>query len=333
MFIKIFLVTIILFVSIVNSKSINIVSGESVGRNQYITTNPNCTTPNITRLYQFIDSTVASYDYCEGTEWAFSNFDTAIYSENSDNGQQTASTIKLWIMMAVLQDINNGLYNLNTVIQCSGQTITIDACLELMIGISDNCATYDMAKQTTLNHVNQLFKQLGMVNSGFHEWCFTTCPGYTSPCPNDDGTGIENTLTSHDVITGLTQLHNFQALGMNATYQAYKYLLTAHGWTPMLGRFVPTPVAHKQGWLPADDGYQPFTENDEAIVFTECGDYAASVMITRNWTNPQEDTNALNLGAQIGRLAYCTMVPFGTANDGTLCSETWSQPLPSPTGC
>ncbi|GAM24597.1 hypothetical protein SAMD00019534_077720, partial [Acytostelium subglobosum LB1] len=299
---------------------------------------PACTPPDLERLSLYINNTVASYGYCEGTEWAFSNFSTSnptgIQSETSTISMQTASTIKLWILMAVLQDINYGLYTLDSVVEyCSGESnATVNDCLELMIGISDNCATYTMAAKTGLPHVNKLFAQLGMKDSGFHEWCFTDCPGYTSPCPNDDGTNLDNVLSSHDVILGLTQLHNFSAIGQNATYQAYKYLLTAHGWQPMIGYYIPSPVAHKQGWLPADEGFQPFTENDEAIVFSECGDFAASVMITRNWTQPTEDNVALALGAEIGRLAYCTMVPFGVANDGVPCSTTWSTPPPSNDG-
>ncbi|EGG17462.1 beta-lactamase-type transpeptidase fold containing protein [Cavenderia fasciculata] len=334
------IVAVVATLMVVNSVGININSQQQhqqihnrVSKTRQL--NPNCTTPNITRLHQYIDATVASYGYCEGTEWAFSDFITEpfIESYNANNSQQTASTIKLWVLIAVLQDVQNGLYSLDTVIECSGQNLTINGCLALMIGISDNCATFDMTKQTTLTHVNEVFASLGMTNSQFHEWCFTTCPGYTSPCPNNDGTGLDNVLSSHDVVHGLQLLHSFEALPENYTYQAYKYLLTAHGWTPMLGLLVPAPVAHKQGWLPADEGFIPFTENDEAIVFSECGDYAASVMITRNWTNPQEDNYALALGAQIGRLAYCTMVPFGYANDGIACEQTWSQPLPSPTGC
>lgn len=308
-----------------NDKNDNVIGGSTIPST--------CGTPNFTRLATFIDSLVSSYDYCEGTEWAVSDFGkNYIESATANISQETASTIKLWVMLAVMEDIQNGLYTFDSPIFCSGSNMTVDGCLSLMIGISDNCATYDLTVLTKMSHVNQLFAKLGMNNSQFHHWCFSTCPGYVSPCQNDDGSSASNSLSSHDVVLGLTQLYKYQILPVNFTAQAYKYLLTAHGWHPMLGLYVPAPVAHKQGWLPADEGFYPFTENDEATVFTECGEYAASVMITRNWTNSNEDATALELGAEIGRYIYCTFVPFGYSTDGTPCSTTLSQPLPGP-GC
>ncbi|EGC32115.1 hypothetical protein DICPUDRAFT_155952 [Dictyostelium purpureum] len=290
-----------------------------------------CGTPNSQQLEQYINGLVGSYGYCNGTEWAVTDFKTFnIQSSNSQNPQQTASTIKLWVLLSVFKDIEAGLYTLDKQIECSTGLITVEQCIALMIGVSDNCATYSLTALTKLSSVNALFKTLGMDDSQFHEWCFTTCLGYSSPCPNNDGTGDNNVLSSHDVIHGLTLLHEGQILNETFTALTYKFLLTAHGWQPMLGYYVPAPVAHKQGWLPANEGFNPFTENDEATVFSECGDYAASVMITRDWSNPQEDTIALQLGATIGKYIYCTMVPFGYTNDGAPCSITLSQQIPSP---
>jgi beta-lactamase class A len=199
-----------------------------------------------------------------------------------------------------------------------------------MIGISDNCATYDNIVLTTLKHVNQVMQSLGMKNSALHHWCMSTCPGYISPCPNDDGSAADNALTARDVITALTSLYTNNALSPAYTKQAYQYLLTAHGWTPMLSMYPPVPVAHKQGWLPADLGFNPLTENDEAIVFA-CSPFGTVVLIQQNWTNTDDDQTALALGAQIGRLAYCTIDTEGVATDGQPCSATWAtQPGP---GC
>ncbi|KYQ89177.1 hypothetical protein DLAC_11810 [Tieghemostelium lacteum] len=287
-----------------------------------------CSEVNYTRINNYVNSLVYSYDYCEGTEWALTDFsNNKISSQTANDPQQTASTIKLWILISVFQDIENGLYTLDTIIPCSTGNITIFECMSLMIGISDNCATYSLTAQTTLSHVNQVFSQLGMPDSHFSEWCFPGCLGYENPCPNTDGTGDNNVLASNDVVHGLSQLISYQILQPNHTAMAIKLLLTAHGWEPMIGKYIPSPVAHKQGWLPADEGFQPFTENDEAIVFTECGTFGLSIMITRNWTNPQEDAIALQLGANIAKYIYCSFVPFGYANDGTYCSTLISTPI------
>eukprot|EP01132_Coremiostelium_polycephalum_P002732 gene2732-3391_t len=286
-----------------------------------------------------LNGLVSSYNFCEGTEWSISSLITnpfqQISSSNADIGQETASTIKLWVLLSVLNDVNNGLYSLDDVIECSGQNITVDECCGLMIGISDNCATYDLTKLTSISSVNNLFQKIGMKNSAFHHWCFDTCPGYTSPCPstNTDGSDASNTLTSNDVVLGLQKFYNLEILPAMYTTRAIAYLLTAHGWTPMIGYYLPVPVAHKQGWLPAADGYEPFTENDEAIIFSQCGPIASSVMITRNWTNQNEDTDstALTLGAQIGLYTYCTFVPW-YSNTNISCPDLFSKP-PISTGC
>ncbi|KAM9991685.1 hypothetical protein ACTFIZ_005085 [Dictyostelium cf. discoideum] len=323
-----FLITILLLCII------NFVIGEnnlSPSSSSSSTTPSECGNPNYQKLESYINGLVGSYGYCNGTEWGVTDFKSfSILSENSQNSQQTASTIKLWVLLSVFKDIEAGLYTLEKQIECSTGLITVEQCIALMIGVSDNCATYSLTALTKIESVNSLFSELGMNDSQFIEWCFSTCAGYSDPCPNVSGGSGNNVLSSHDVIHGLTLLHQGSILNQTMTEMTYKYLLTAHGWQPMIGYYVPAPVAHKSGWLPADEGFDPFTENDEAIVFSECGDYGASIMITRDWSNPQEDTIALELGALIGKYIYCTMVPFGNTNDGASCSYILSQPIPTP---
>eukprot|EP01113_Clastostelium_recurvatum_P012091 TRINITY_DN1622_c1_g1_i12.p1 TRINITY_DN1622_c1_g1~~TRINITY_DN1622_c1_g1_i12.p1 ORF type:complete len:328 (+),score=41.20 TRINITY_DN1622_c1_g1_i12:145-1128(+) len=280
--------------------------------------------PDFPRLKTYIESAVHAAGYCQWLQWGVTDFhNNTILSSNADVPFESASSIKLWVMISVLQDVEAGKYKLTDTLLCSGETRTVDACLSLMISISDNCATYDNVLQTSITSVNRVMKALGMKNSALHHWCFTDCPGYVTPCKTTDGSSADNALTARDVITGLTALYQNEALSPAMTKQAYAYLVTAHGWTPMLARFPPVQVAHKQGWLPASMGFQPLTENDEAIIFA-CAPVGVVVLIQQRWTNSGADTPALNVGAQIGRLSYCTMDTNGTSTDGQKCSATWA---------
>eukprot|EP01111_Echinosteliopsis_oligospora_P019532 TRINITY_DN9495_c0_g1_i2.p1 TRINITY_DN9495_c0_g1~~TRINITY_DN9495_c0_g1_i2.p1 ORF type:complete len:354 (-),score=42.99 TRINITY_DN9495_c0_g1_i2:87-1148(-) len=263
------------------------------------------TPPDFPRMTKYIDGIIAQAGYCGAMQWAFNDFNGNIFSSsNADTGFESASSIKLWVMLSVLKDVQEGTYSLSEPMQCVGKNSTVNDCLELMISVSDNCATYDNIKKTSLVSVNNLLSKLNMKSSALHHWCQTSCPDYSSPCPNDDGTGLNNVLAASDIVNGLESLISFDILNANLTKQAIDYLLTATGWTQMIGRYPPVPVAHKQGWLPAADGFQPLTENDEAIVYA-CVPYSLAILSQKTWNNTDEDLVALNLGAEISRFVVC----------------------------
>eukprot|EP00698_Gefionella_okellyi_P021165 TRINITY_DN6784_c0_g1_i3.p1 TRINITY_DN6784_c0_g1~~TRINITY_DN6784_c0_g1_i3.p1 ORF type:complete len:320 (-),score=37.52 TRINITY_DN6784_c0_g1_i3:119-1078(-) len=294
--------------------------------------------PDYKRLSTYADGVVAHAGLCDQMSWSVGDLgENRAESPLATRGFESASSIKLWVLISVLDDISHGLYNFQTQLDCSDGFYTIDHCIQLMINISDNCATYALVTQTTLVKLNTMMHTtLNMSGCTLHHWCPSYCKYYKTPCPNTDGhADLDNTLTTHDVLTGLSLLHQFKVLSQLYTYKAYSYLEDAAGWYPMIARFVPADVkvAHKQGWLPATDGFNPLTENDTGIVFA-CADYGVAVLTEVTWnatTQATEDQVALDAGAEISRLAYCTFQSDGICRDGVKCSDVWSQP-PLP-GC
>lgn len=235
--------------------------------------------------------------------------------------------MKLFVLISVLDDVANGRYQLTATLPCSGAVRTVDTCIQKMVNVSDNCATYSLVRQTGFVKFNSMLH--GVLNmstaSTLHHWCPSSCPDYESPCPEDDGTDLDNSLATHDILHAFQLIHSNTILPAKYTQLAYRYLEHAGGWPQMLRRFVPVPIAHKQGWLPATEGFNPLTENDVGIGFA-CADYGAAVLTRRKWTDKSEDDVALALGAEIGRLAYCTFQTDGVCTDGVRCSDVWAQP-------
>lgn len=207
------------------------------------------------------------------------------------NGQRrisSASTVKIFILLTVLREVEAGVYPLEEV----------DGLLEAMMSWSDNEAAAALTNLVGFEKVNQLMKSLGMEQSVFHSWPWVN--GVYAPEEDD------NYLTAVEVNQALGKLYRGEVLSPTYTRLALNKMeqsIQEHNLI-IPGRLPEgTRVAHKMGWLYWDPELQIEIANDAGIVFLGDGD-APAFAITFLSQNSLDHEEAISLGARLSRLAY-----------------------------
>lgn len=175
-------------------------------------------------------------------------------SINGSRQQVSASTIKIYVLMAVAEDIESGALNQDDV----------DGLVDAMMAQSDNEATYELLTLIGGGDVvagvmrsNDLMQQLGATQS-----VMDSPPDHPEI---DLGLAWENLITAVDTNLVLTKLYNGQALSSWATTYVLQKMTLPEDWqTASVGGPLPagTTFHHKPGWLGDPDG----AWNDAGIV-------------------------------------------------------------------
>ncbi len=206
------------------------------------------------------------------------------------NGQRrisAASTIKIFILLATLREVETGAYPLEEV----------QDALDAMMSWSDNQAAATLTERVGFEKINQLMKSLGMEQSVFHFW-----PGIDQEWGSYD----DNYLTASEVNQALVKLHRGQVLSPTYTRLALNKMQQSISEHNIIipGRLPEgIRVAHKMGWLYWDPELQIEIANDAGIVFLGDDDTPAFAISFLSQDNPDHD-QAIALGASLSRLAY-----------------------------
>ncbi len=204
---------------------------------------------------------------------------------NWDEPFIAASVIKVFTMLTVLRDVEEGLYSLDDVWED----------LHLLMGYSDNEANARLTNLVGLAHINELMRSLGLENSSYNLW-----PGV----PETYGDATENYVTAHDLARALLALYRGDVFRDERTRDLALSLMS-----PLLEvdqlilvRYLPegVRVAHKTGVIPPDDHY-PSVLHDVGIVFPPQGEPYVVVFLSQG---NADHTAAYDLGAELSLLAY-----------------------------
>ncbi|HXG41721.1 MAG TPA: serine hydrolase [Dehalococcoidia bacterium] len=204
---------------------------------------------------------------------------------NWDEPFIAASVIKLFTMMAVLRDVEDGLYALDDVWQD----------LELLMSYSDNDANARLTNLVGLSRINELMHSLGLTDSSYNLW-----PGVAETY----GDATENYVTAHDLARALLALYRGDVFREQRMRDVALSLMTPllEADQLILVRYLPegVRVAHKTGVIPPDDRY-PSVLHDVGIVFPPQGDPYVVVFLSQG---SADHGAAYDLGAELSLLAY-----------------------------
>lgn len=181
--------------------------------------------------------------------------------------QEPASVMKLFVAYAVLDRVDAGTLTLATPTR-SGTTV--EACLRVIIHVSDNDCHWDLVALIGNQALNDQFWAEGYTR--------TVYQGYSG-----NGTYYASKLTStNDVTLLLTRLHRGELLSPASTDLLIGLMETGL-WRHRLPSGMPpgVPIANKTGYLWVSTGY---IHADVAIVSAPTGAFVVSVIGSRNAT-------------------------------------------------
>ncbi len=204
---------------------------------------------------------------------------------NWDRPFIAASVIKLFTMMAVLRDVEDGLYPL----------ADVQDDLDLLMFYSDNEANARLTNRVGLWRVNELMQSLGLTDSIYSLW-----PGVDEVY----GEGSENYITARDVARALLALYRGEVFRDPGTTElALAEMRPALEQDQLIiPRYLPdgARVAHKTGVIPPDEQY-PSVLHDVGIVFPPQGEPYVVVFLSQE---NADHAAAYDLGAELSLLAY-----------------------------
>lgn len=191
----------------------------------------------------------------------------AAVSINGAVMQEPASVMKLFAAYAVLDRVDAGTLTLATPTR-SGTTV--EACLRVIIHVSDNDCHWDLVALIGNQALNDQFWAEGYTR--------TVYQGYSG---NGSYYASKHTSTN-DVTLLLTRLHRGELLSPAST-QLFIDLLETQVWRHRLPSGMPpgVPIANKTGYLWVSSGY---IHADVAIVSAPTGPFVVSVIGSRNAT-------------------------------------------------
>lgn len=236
-------------------------------------------------LFADVNSKIAQY-LNDGTEYsvylAYPTKSEEVFIYNS-KPMRSASMIKVFIMAAVMEKVNNGEINLDERIYlqssdkvggagilagyASGTELTLREVMELMITHSDNTATNMVIDRIGMAAINDYIQRQGYGDTVLRRKMMDY---------DAIAAGRENFSSVRDLGTFFTRLYNLECV--NAEYdQIMLDFLVKQTDTECFNAALPgKQIAHKTGAL---DGLF----DDGGIIYSEAGD-AVLVIMTENYT-------------------------------------------------
>lgn len=198
--------------------------------------------------------------YLEEVSNAVDNSQLRSAGYNADAVMVPASTYKVYVAYAVLHDVENGLYDLNTSTRIG---TSVSACLSKMIISSDNECAWALGDLAGWNHINQLVKDKGLTSTNINNYA------------SDGSTLIGDKHSSAaDAAKMLKGLHSGDWLNDDHT-NLLLGLMKQQIWRERFEAGLPagTEIAGKPGWL---DGVQ----NEIAIIYGPTNTYILTAYTT-----------------------------------------------------
>lgn len=224
-----------------------------------------------------------------------------VVEANSDRVFPSASLIKLPILCAAFQAVQEGRLSLNTPVVLrrsdrrggsgilkfspSGSIFTNRELLENMIIHSDNIAAELVVRQLGIDYLQRTFAHLGLLDTEIHPEGFRLTPW---PVAED------NRTSPRDMAYLLEKIYQRRLVSAEASDQMLD-ILKHQKLRDRLPRFLPTgwEIAHKTGLLRK-------ACHDVGIVFSPRGDYMICVLTA----NDRTYKTAKRFIASMGRITY-----------------------------
>lgn len=223
-----------------------------------------------------------------------------------DDSFQSASLIKVPILLAVLDYVEGNKGSLNQVISIKKEhkvdfsviseqdleSSTIYELLVWMIITSDNSATNVLIDFVGMEHFNHYFLKIGLTQTKLNRKMMDF---------EQIENGFDNVTTARDMSVLFTHIYNQNLLSSNNSRLAIN-ILQRQRIHESLKRYLvdEVPIAHKTGSLDT-------VEHDVGIVFSQPKDYIIGVFVT-NHSNNEE---AKKLIGRISKVVYQQFVEKG----------------------
>jgi beta-lactamase class A len=194
-------------------------------------------------------------------------------TRNQNTAMTTASTYKVYVAYAVLHQVEQGTYTMNTHTR-TGQTI--GATLSKMILQSDNASGEALGSLIGWGTVDSLAASAGATHTQLNNY-----DRYGNL------TNTEKHTTATDLTTMVTKLQQGTLLNKSNT-QLLLGLMENQEWRERIPSGIPAgiTVADKPGWLSN-------VENDAAIVYGPKSTYTLVIMTSGSTTQPLADLSKL----------------------------------------
>ena len=230
---------------------------------------------------------------------AFKDFNTGKSTSINNSKTKSASTIKIFIIIELYNQVRDGKIDLNQVITITkdmivggagiiqnnpvGSTYTINELMNLMMTKSDNTATNIIMDIVGIKNINTTISNLG---------CRSTALNRKMMDFNAINNGLDNYTSVTDLLNVLDKLYNSNCVGSGYDEKIID-IMKQHQLKTKIPSKLPSNVvvAHKSGELGG-------VENDAGIVFTSKGAYILSIT-SREGGNSQEITTISNISKRI----------------------------------
>lgn len=213
-------------------------------------------------------------------------------SVNGSHSQTAASTIKIYVAIAIAQQIDAGKFTRSNV----------DGLMRAMMGLSDNEAAYELLEMlgngsivAGTNAINSVARDLGATGSALD-----SPPDHPEI---DIGIANDNLLTSNDVNLILTRLYHGQILSPDSTSYLLQLMSLPQDWqNGSVGGPLPagTDFFHKPGWI----GYPDNTWNDAGIVTVKRNGKTLAYAITYLASDASSEGNAYDHGYAVSAAVW-----------------------------
>ncbi len=269
------------------------------------------TDPRLT-LEERIEAELKSYDGTMGLY--IDDLKGNVITRFSDEKFETASTIKVYILAALFDAIEQGKASLKDMLTCEerfwidgsgilgslevGTTLSVKNVATLMIIVSDNIATNMLIDYLGIDNINACIQKLGCKDTVLHN--VLDFAKYHQL----------GTTTPRDYASMFVRIQNRTLVSPEASEQMWQILSQQH-YNSMIVKSLPQFYVDPDNydeqlfWFASKSGSMNACRNDGGIITTPYGSYVI-VMLNKNFSDKQyyPDHPATVFGSRVSRLIF-----------------------------
>lgn len=269
------------------------------------------TDPRLT-LEERIEAELKSYDGTMGLY--IDDLKGNVITRFPDEKFETASTIKVYILAALFDAIEQGKASLHDMLTCEerfwidgsgilgslevGTTLSVKNVATLMIIVSDNIATNMLIDYLGIDNINACIQKLGCKDTVLHN--VLDFAKYHQL----------GTTTPRDYASMFVRIQNRSLISPEASEQMWQILSQQH-YNSMIVKSLPQFYVDPDNydeqlfWFASKSGSMNACRNDGGIITTPYGSYVI-VMLNKNFSDKQyyPDHPATVFGSRVSRLVF-----------------------------
>lgn len=269
------------------------------------------TDPRLT-LEERIEAELKSYDGTMGLY--IDDLKGNVITRFPDEKFETASTIKVYILAALFDAIEQGKASLHDMLTCEerfwidgsgilgslevGTTLSVKNVATLMIIVSDNIATNMLIDYLGIDNINACIQKLGCKDTVLHN--VLDFAKYHQL----------GTTTPRDYASMFVRIQNRTLISPEASEQMWQILSQQH-YNSMIVKSLPQFYVDPDNydeqlfWFASKSGSMNACRNDGGIITTPYGSYVI-VMLNKNFSDKQyyPDHPATVFGSRVSRLVF-----------------------------